>query len=109
RGSKQRARLHGWSFFPLRQFVAYKAALAGVPVVFVDTRNTSRTCLECGVIDKASRRSPSEFRCTACSFEDHTDVGGQRKLRGMAEVNRPMVGSAEMVVSHRADRQSLAL
>jgi IS605 OrfB family transposase len=40
----QRATLHSWAFHQLRRFVAYKAALAGVPVVYVDPRNTSRMC-----------------------------------------------------------------
>jgi len=40
----QRAILHSWAFFQLRQFIEYKARLAGVPVVTVDARNTSREC-----------------------------------------------------------------
>jgi IS605 OrfB family transposase len=48
----QRARLHNWSFGQLRAFVAYKAAMRGVPVLAVDPRYTSIGCLCCGVIDK---------------------------------------------------------
>ncbi len=44
----QRAKVSGWSFSQLRQFFAYKAQLAGVPIAFVDPRNTSRTCAACG-------------------------------------------------------------
>lgn len=47
-GRKQRAVLHSWAFSQLRLFVAYKAERAGVPVVFIDPRNTSRECGECG-------------------------------------------------------------
>jgi IS605 OrfB family transposase len=43
----QRATLHSWSFFQLRMFLAYKAQLAGVTVIPVDPRNTSRTCPQC--------------------------------------------------------------
>ena len=32
-GERQQSRHSGWSFFQLRSFVEYKAALAGVPVV----------------------------------------------------------------------------
>ncbi|MCG8351293.1 MAG: RNA-guided endonuclease TnpB family protein, partial [Chloroflexales bacterium] len=39
----QRTVLHSWSFLQLLAFVTYKARLAGVPVVLVDPRNTSRT------------------------------------------------------------------
>ena len=38
----QRSRHHSWAFYQLRQFIDYKAVLAGVPVTFVDPRNTSR-------------------------------------------------------------------
>jgi IS605 OrfB family transposase len=33
---RQRATLHSWAFFQLRQFLTYKARLAGLPVVLVD-------------------------------------------------------------------------
>ena len=48
RGGEQRDRLSGWAFFQLREFIEYKAKLAGVPVVTGGPRNTSRTCPECG-------------------------------------------------------------
>src|SRR5713226_3998940 len=35
---------HSWAFYQLRIYIAYKAAWAGVPVRFVDPRNTSKTC-----------------------------------------------------------------
>jgi IS605 OrfB family transposase len=38
----QRVVLHSWAFRQLRSFIAYKARLAGVPVVLVDPRNESR-------------------------------------------------------------------
>jgi transposase len=65
--------LHSWSFSQLRQFVTYKAARAGVPVAFVDPRNTSRTCPRCGHIDKANRRSQSLFSCVSCGFSGLAD------------------------------------
>jgi Putative transposase DNA-binding domain len=41
-----------WGFHELRGPVVYKAALAGVAVVFVDPRNTSRGSSCCGLIDQ---------------------------------------------------------
>jgi len=70
---KQRARLHGWGFYQLRQFVTYKAALAGVPVVLVDPRYTSQTCLECGTIDRKNRPSRDKFVCASCEFSAPAD------------------------------------
>ena len=59
----QRATLHSWAFDQLRQLIAYKAQLAGVPVVYVDPRNTSRTCPACGLVDKRNRRVAGTLLC----------------------------------------------
>ena len=53
----QRRRQHRWAFAPLRQFLAYQATRAGVPVRVVDPRHTSRTCPACGTIDQRNRRT----------------------------------------------------
>jgi putative transposase len=47
-GKRQRRVLHSWAFFPLRAFIAYKAALTGVPVVYVNPAYTRQTCSRCG-------------------------------------------------------------
>jgi IS605 OrfB family transposase len=64
----QRRRHSSWAFHQLRMFVAYKAALAGVRVIVVDPRNTSRTCSVCGDCAKQNRRSQSSFVCQLCGF-----------------------------------------
>jgi putative transposase len=46
-----------WAFADLAAKIAYKAAEAGVPGIFVDSRNTSRTGNRCGHCEKANRRS----------------------------------------------------
>ena len=74
----QRATLHSWSFHQLRAFVEYKARVAGVVVVAVDPRNTSRTCPACGCVDKRNRPSQSKFLCVACGLSglaDHIAAG----------------------------------
>ena len=53
-----------WAFSQLRQFVAYKAQAAGVPVVLVDPAYTSKTCHVCG---HRGRRSRVKFLCTNCN------------------------------------------
>ena len=63
---EQRRQHHAWAFQQLRAFLEYKAALAGIPVVPVDPRNTSRTCPECGFVSKANRVSQSQFLCGQC-------------------------------------------
>ena len=88
-GSRQRRIIHSWSFNQLQQFIGYKAKLAGVPVVYVEPRNTSRTCPNCGYIAKANRNGES-FRCQTCSFAGHADSIAAENIRGVA-VNRPYV------------------
>jgi putative transposase len=91
----QRRQHHSWSFHDLRQKIAYKAALAGVPVVPVDPKNTSRTCPICGCVDKRNRRTQSTFSCIRCGFSGHADTIaavniGRRAARLLATgVNQP--------------------
>jgi IS605 OrfB family transposase len=87
----QRAMHGGWAFFQLRSFVGYKSVVAGVPVVLVDPRNTSRECPICHHIDKRNRKSQSEFRCVACDYAANADWVGARNIAARAAVNRPLV------------------
>ena len=48
---RQRNKHTNWSFGQLRAFIAYKAQQAGVPLVLIDPRNTSRECSRCGYVD----------------------------------------------------------
>jgi IS605 OrfB family transposase len=84
RGGDGRNRLKGWAFYQLRCFIVYKARLAGIPVVRVDPRDTSRTCAECGHCEKANRRSRDEFSCRACGHEAHADANAARNIRARA-------------------------
>ncbi|MEU2601222.1 transposase [Streptomyces hirsutus] len=80
----QRATLHSWAFHQLGVFIAYKARRAGVPVVYVDPAYTSRTCAECGHIDRANRACQARFACRSCGFVDHADRNGSRNIRARA-------------------------
>jgi predicted RNA-binding Zn-ribbon protein involved in translation (DUF1610 family) len=73
-----------WSFAQLGAFIAYKARKAGVLVVYVDPAYTSRTCAECGHIDRANRVSQAWFACRSCGFVDHADRNGSRNIRARA-------------------------
>lgn len=74
----QRRVIHSWAFEQLRFFVDYKARLAGVAMVVVDPRNTSRTCPVCGCIDKANRKTQSQFLCTGCGYSANADTNAAR-------------------------------
>ncbi|MFB3131144.1 MAG: RNA-guided endonuclease InsQ/TnpB family protein [Rhodothermales bacterium] len=87
----QRARHHSWSFFQLRSFIEYKAKRAGVPVVLVDPRNTSRTCSACGHCEKKNRKSQSEFVCRACGHSMNADWNAALNIGARGAFNLPMV------------------
>lgn len=88
---KQRNRHSGWAFRQLRAFIEYKAKRAGIPVVLVDARNTSRTCSVCGHCDKANRKAQSHFACLSCGFSLSADHNAARNvsLRARGAVNHP--------------------
>ena len=95
----QRAVLHSWAFAQLGAFIAYKAVLAGVTVIFVDPRNTSRECSACGHIDKRNRPNQSTFRCLACGHAGNADLNAASVIAGRGAVIRPNVASCA-AVSH---------
>lgn len=85
----QRARLSNWSFLQLRRFVSYKARMAGIEVIVVDPRNTSRTCSVCGHCEKANRPERDTFRCRRCGYTAKADTNAARNIRAKAAINRP--------------------
>ncbi len=91
---RQRATLHSWAFHQLRAFLEYKARRAGVLVVAVDPRNTSRTCPTCGHIDKQNRISQAVFCCTRCGHAGPADHLAAETIR-RAAVTRPHVAPAD--------------
>jgi IS605 OrfB family transposase len=76
----QRTVVHSWAFAQLGQFLAYKAERAGVLLVAVDPRNTSRECSECHHIDKRNRLTQDRFRCGKCGFADHADRNASKNI-----------------------------
>jgi putative transposase len=100
-GRKQRVILHSWAFAQLRAFLEYKSKLAGVPLVVVDPRNSSRECSSCGHTDKRNRPSQNRFHCRSCGFTTHADHNAAMNLRarGGGAISHPnLTGCA--VVSH---------
>ncbi len=85
----QRSKQHNWSFRQLRSFISYKAQRAGIPLVCVDPRNTSRTCAQCGHVDKRNRRTQAVFSCLRCGHTANADHNAARNLATRGEVGRP--------------------
>ena len=88
-----RQALSSWSFYQLRQFIEYKARAAGVLVIYVDPRNTSRTCSKCGHVDKKSRKDQEHFVCTACGHALNADINAALNIarRGAAVIQPNVV------------------
>lgn len=94
-----RSRMHGWSFYQLRQFISYKAKLSGIPICIVNPAYTSQQCSRCGNIDKRNRKTQSEFVCKSCGFSLHADENASINISLLGYVNVPNVwvdGSKEL-------------
>ncbi len=89
---EQRYERHAWAFFQLRTFLAYKAAWAGVRLVLVDPRSTSRTCSVCGHCEKANRHSQASFKCQRCGMQMNADENAAINI-SRAAVKLPMVAT----------------
>jgi len=89
----ERTRHGKWAFAELRSFVEYKAALAGVHVVSVDSRNTSKGCSECGTVDRRNRPDQSTFLCVGCGFRCHADLNAALNIRARGLASGPMVSA----------------
>ncbi|WP_245533752.1 zinc ribbon domain-containing protein [Calidithermus timidus] len=85
RGSQRFNRMmSSWAFRQLADFILYKAQRAGVRVVFVDPRNSSRACPRCKHTAKANRPEQSHFRCVACGYQGNADVVASINIAGAA-------------------------
>ena len=47
--------------------------------MFIDPRNTSRTCPLCNHIDKSNRHG-EKFVCTSCGYTDDADMVGANNI-----------------------------
>ena len=70
--AKLNRRLHAWSFRKLQQYIEYKANLEGIPVVYVNPKNTSKRCHRCGHV--ARKVEGREFRCPKCGLVYNRDL-----------------------------------
>jgi putative transposase len=71
-----------WAFYQLEQFLIYKSILSGVPLFYVNPRNTSKECSRCGSINIPNGK---HYECS-CGHVSHRDANAafniaQRFLR----------------------------
>ena len=94
----QRPRHANWGFFQLRQYVTYKAARAGVPVIFVDPRHTSQECNHCGHIAKANRPTQHQFSCQRCGYNTAADFNAAQNIKTRAAVKQRIVAQPRQLL-----------
>jgi len=68
---QMRKRLHSWPFRKLQEYIKYKANLAGIQVIHIKSKDTSRKCHRCGHVAQVKGR---EFRCPECGMSYNRDL-----------------------------------
>jgi IS605 OrfB family transposase len=91
RTKAQRHRHSSWGFDQLRMFIDYKAAIAGVGIVYIDPAYTSQECPICHHISRSNRPTRDEFACVCCGFSDLADTVAARNIAARVSVNMPIV------------------
>lgn len=72
--------LKNWSYFDLQTKIEYKAAEAGIKVVYIAPKYTSQRCSRCGFIDKANRPLQAKFKCLQCGFAENADYNASQNI-----------------------------
>lgn len=75
-GKVGNVKLHAWPFAEIRRQLEYKAQEAGIEIIAISERNTSKTCGVCGVIDRASRVHRGLYNCRHCGAVINADLNG---------------------------------
>jgi putative transposase len=74
KGPDSRRRANLWPFRQLQQQIAYKAAWAGVPVEFVNPRNTSKECANCHYLNNELKVTERTWLCPQCGCHLDRDL-----------------------------------
>lgn len=90
----------GWGGF-LRA-LEHKARYTGSQIVKVNPAYTSQRCSRCRHVDRKSRESQADFRCTACGYRDNADVNAAKNIlaAGLA-----VTGRGDLAVGRSVKRQ----
>lgn len=88
-----RRRLSSWPRRSLHRLIVYKAEDRGVPVYFVDPRNTSKTCPMCGVVTDHRSRVGAVFACRARSWRLDRQLNAGLNIARSALAERPGLGA----------------
>lgn len=73
-----RKMLHRWRYRDLCDKLEYKTEAEGIPIEYVDPRNTSKVCSNCGT--KNQVREKKQYVCPSCGLEINRDLNGARNI-----------------------------
>ena len=104
--------LKSWAYYQLQNFIEYKAKSQGISVLFVNPKNTSRTCPVCGHIDKENRHG-KVFKCineTCQDFdiEKDADIVGAYNI-AYADGNTLKLKSKKGIIESKLAKKTLEL
>jgi len=68
----------GWHEF--RRQLEYKMLWRGGQLIFVNPRNTSRTCSICGHCEENNRKTQEQFICLNCGHKDNADLNAAKNI-----------------------------
>jgi IS605 OrfB family transposase len=83
----ERRALHSWPFQQLQSYIDYKATECGIPVEYVDPRDTSKTCAECGHTADANRETV-HFECDSCGYTVNADVNAAFNIASLGPLQQ---------------------
>ncbi|MGI5288481.1 RNA-guided endonuclease InsQ/TnpB family protein [Nonomuraea polychroma] len=86
----------GW--YGLEVALRSKCRYTGTEIRIVDPAHTSQTCSNpaCGKVDRKSRETQADFRCTCCGHVEHADVNAAKNIKSRGH-------ATGLVVSGRGD------
>jgi len=58
-----------WTYYELQSYIEYKAKMNGIATVYVNPKNTTKTCNKCGFINKEIKISDRKYICPECNEE----------------------------------------
>jgi len=98
-GRWYRGLMNGWMFREFQRQVEYKAKWEGLPVHYINPKNSSARCSKCGhkMLSKENRQQT----CTKCNFHVDRDVNASLNLmkRGMRFVPTALQGEGMVAES----------
>jgi IS605 OrfB family transposase len=73
-------KFHQWAHAQLVQYVEYKAEELGIEVVYVNPKNTSKRCCECGHTSDGNRTERDFFECEKCGATANADYNAAKNV-----------------------------